>query len=88
MIISSLGNERVKAIRKLQDRKVRAESGLFFIEGLRIVAEAIEQRAKIDTLVVAPDLLISEFGQRLLEEQRMRGVRVWKPARRYFAAFP
>jgi len=79
-MITSLSNERIKAIRKLQDRKTRQENGLFFIEGLRIVAEALEQasagRAKVDTLVVAPDLLKSSFGQQLVKEQRARGVPV------------
>jgi TrmH family RNA methyltransferase len=79
-MITSLSNERIKTIRKLQDRKSRQESGLFYIEGLRIVAEALEQaaagRAKVDTLVVAPDLLKSSFGQQLVTEQRELGVPV------------
>ena len=41
------------------------------------VHEAVEQaaagRAEIDTLVVAPELLISAFGQQLVAEQRARG---------------
>jgi RNA methyltransferase, TrmH family len=77
-MITSLSNERIKTIRKLQERKFRQESGLFYIEGLRIVAEALEQaaagRAKVDTLVVAPDLLKSSFGQQLVKEKQ--GIRV------------
>lgn len=80
MLITSPSNERVKAIRKLQDRKARRESGLFFIEGLRIVAEAVEQsaagRASIETLIVAPELLKSEYGQKLVADQQARGVPV------------
>ncbi|HEX9017632.1 MAG TPA: RNA methyltransferase [Anaerolineaceae bacterium] len=76
MIITSAANERVKAIRKLQERKARQESGLFYIEGLRIVAEAVEQGARIDTLVTAPELLKSAFGQELVETQRRKGVPV------------
>jgi TrmH family RNA methyltransferase len=78
MLITSLSNERIKAIRKLQDRKTRRESGLFFVEGLRIVAEAVEQaaagRAQIDTLIASPELLKSEYGQKLIAEQGARGV--------------
>lgn len=78
MLITSLSNERIKSIRKLQDRKARRESGLFFIEGLRIVAEAVEQaatgRAQIETLVTAPELLTSEYGHTLIAEQSARGV--------------
>ncbi len=79
-MITSLANERIKAIRKLQDRKARQESGLFTIEGLRIVAEAVEQakagQVKIDTLIVAPELLKSTFGRDLVAEQVERGVPV------------
>ena len=75
-MITSLSNERIKAIRKLQDRKGRQESGLFYIEGLRIVAEAVEEHAQFDTLLTAPDLLKSEFAQQLVEQQRTLGVPV------------
>lgn len=75
-MITSLANERVKAIRKLQDRKSRAETGLFYIEGLRIVAEAVEEQAEIETLLAAPDLLRSEFAQQLVAQQRASGVPV------------
>jgi TrmH family RNA methyltransferase len=75
-MITSLANERIKSIRKLQDRKSRQESGLFYVEGLRIVAEAVEQHAPIDTLVVAPELLKSAFGRQLVEDQRSAGVPV------------
>lgn len=75
-MITSLSNERLKAIRKLQDRKARQESGLFFVEGLRIVAEAVEQQAQVETLVVAPDLLVSPFGQKLVDRLTRRGTQV------------
>jgi RNA methyltransferase, TrmH family len=72
-VITSFVNERIKSIRKLQDRKAREESGLFFLEGLRVVAEAIDQGAELDTLVVSPDLLKSAFGQDLVARQRAQG---------------
>jgi TrmH family RNA methyltransferase len=75
-MITSFANDRVKTIRKLLDRKSRQESGLFYIEGLRIVAEAVEQRAAIDTLIVAPDLLQSSFGQQLVMNQRAAGISI------------
>ena len=75
-MITSFANERIKNLRKLHDRKAREESGLFFIEGLRVVAEAVEQEAGLAELVVAPDLLKSAFGKELVESQRARGVEV------------
>jgi len=67
MIITSFSNPKVKFIRKLEQKKYRSESGLFFIEGLRTVGEAIQTKAPIETLVIAPDLLESAFGISLLD---------------------
>jgi TrmH family RNA methyltransferase len=39
-VITSFGNDTVKLIRSLRDRKARRESGLFLAEGLRILTEA------------------------------------------------
>lgn len=75
-MITSAANERIKNIRKLHERKARQESGLFLVEGLRIVAEAVEQGARLDTLVVAPELLKSTFGQQLAAQQAQHGVPV------------
>lgn len=76
MRITSAANAQVKAIRKLRERKERQASGLYYVEGLRIVAEAVQQGAKIETLVTAPELLTSEFGQRLVDEQSAAGTTV------------
>jgi TrmH family RNA methyltransferase len=76
MIITSTANPKIKFIRKLRERKARQESGCFFAEGLRIVVEAVQQSAGIETLVTAPELLTSQVGQDLLEQQRNKGVEV------------
>ncbi len=74
MLISSPTNVRIKAIRGLRNRQEREQTGLFFIEGIRIVAEALQLHAKVETLVVAPELLKSRFAQETLLAQRERGV--------------
>ncbi len=74
MIITSFSNPKVKAIRKLEEKKARQATGLFFIEGLRTVGEAIQTGAPIEALVVAPELLVSEFGQSLLAHPSVRDV--------------
>ncbi len=43
------------------------------MEGLRIVAEAMHQGAEIENLIIAPELLVSPFGQQLVQEARRRG---------------
>lgn len=70
--ITSTGNPRIKDIRKLNSRKERSESGLAYIEGLRIVIEAIEQNVDIDTLITCPALLVSESGRNAVKEFAQR----------------
>jgi RNA methyltransferase, TrmH family len=86
MIITSSANPQVKAIRKLRDRKERQQSGLFYVEGLRIVGEALDDKSgKIQTLVAAPDLLSSDFGRGLLEKAKQKGIPVMEVSADVFA---
>lgn len=71
--ISSLSNARIKQIRALRNRKEREHTGLFFIEGLRAVSEAVQLRADIETLVVAPELLKGRFGHDIVKMLRQAG---------------
>jgi RNA methyltransferase, TrmH family len=71
--ITSKSNPKIKEVRALKERKARAESGLFVVEGIRHVAEALEAGAPVEYLVYAPDLLTSPFGRELVEQQRARG---------------
>lgn len=73
-MITSFTNQKVKFIRKLEQKKYRQESGQFFIEGLHIVGEAVQTGAPIQSLVVAPDLLVSEFGESLLAHHAVKNV--------------
>src|SRR5574338_201915 len=75
-LVTSAANPKIKQIRKLRERKERQASGLFFVEGLRIVAEAAQQGARFDTLLVAPELLTSQFGQELVDQLRRMNVPV------------
>ena len=75
-MITSHANEQVRRLRRLQERKERAASGLFYLEGLRIVGEAIETGAAVEELVTAPDLLRSEYGQKLVTAHRAAGGQV------------
>jgi RNA methyltransferase, TrmH family len=76
MIISSLSNARIKQIRGLRNRHEREQTGLFFIEGIRIVVEAVQSGAKIETLVVAPALLKSQIAQEIVQQKREQGVSI------------
>jgi len=67
MQITSAQNPRFKVLRSLRLRKYRQREGRFLIEGIRIVEEALTAGAPVDTLVYAPDLLVSHRAQALLD---------------------
>ncbi len=73
MLISSTTNTRIKQIRNLAHRREREQTGLFFIEGIRIVSEAVQMGVEVETLIYAPALLKSQFALELLSMQRDRG---------------
>lgn len=85
-LISSLGNPQVKQIRSLSQKKWREETGLFLVEGIFHVGEAVEAGWKIETLVYSPELLSSEYARTLVEEQNRRGVRSLALTRELFTA--
>lgn len=66
--ISSTANPRIKEIHKLLNRKERAESGLAYIEGLRIVIQAIQDGWDIQTLIYCPTMLVSPVGKQALDD--------------------
>jgi len=70
-------NPDIKQVRQLHQRKVRDETGLFIVEGIRHVGEAVAAGAQIAYFCYAPDLLKSEFAHDLLEKQRRAGARVY-----------
>src|SRR5437867_2040249 len=74
MIISSLSNPLIKQIRGLRNRQVRRQKGFYFIEGIRIVTEAIQLKVKVETLVIAPDLLRSAFAQEIVAKSKEEGI--------------
>jgi TrmH family RNA methyltransferase len=83
MIISSRSNPKVKQARALRRRKARQESGLFLVEGIRHVGEAVEAQearsketpfgVKVEYILYAPDLLTSDFAQKLIDRQSPGG---------------
>jgi TrmH family RNA methyltransferase len=86
MEIISTSNPRIKAIRKLKDRKERSASGLFYLEGLRIVISAFEKNAPVETLIYNQDLLQNPRGQQLLDQARQKDVEILEVSQNVFAA--
>jgi RNA methyltransferase, TrmH family len=74
-VITSQTNPLIKQIRALQQRKTREETGLFLVEGVHHVGEAIEADWEVISLVYAPERLTSEFAYTLINRVSERGIR-------------
>ena len=55
--------------------KPASETGLFLIEGIHHVGEAIQAGWNIETLIYSPELLTSEFGLSQVSDLSHRGIR-------------
>ena len=67
-LITSLSNPLIKQARALRQKKARLESGLFLVEGIHHVGEAIEAHWDIETVLFASDLLTSKFARDLVSQ--------------------
>lgn len=74
--LTSVGNPLVKRLRKLRLRKFREAEGVFLIEGIAHVRQAIDHHAPIEMLLVAPELLTSEGAWQAVKEQESAGTQV------------
>ena len=83
-LITSTSNPLVKRLRKLRHRRFRSAEGVFLIEGIAQVRQAIDHRAPLEMLLVAPELLTSEGALAVIEEQRSQGVPVHELGRAAF----
>lgn len=66
----------IERIRRLALREERNRTGLFYIEGMRFVAQALHHQAKIEKLVVCRELLTHPYAQKLVRDQTRRGTPV------------
>ena len=85
-LITSHSNPKIKQVRALRQHKARQASGLFLVEGIRHVGEAIEAGAAIESLYYAPELLKSAFGRQLVEGQEQAGTPCYRLSPEVFAS--
>ena len=68
-VITSKDNEVIKNIRKLKEKKYREQEKKYIIEGIKLIEEAVEEKAKIDAIVVCEDCVKDgTIEQKLLYE--------------------
>lgn len=68
-VITSKDNDIIKNVKKLNEKKHRDETGLYIIEGIKIITEAIEENVDIEEIIICQECLQSEaISQKLLYE--------------------
>lgn len=83
-VITSSANPLVRRVRKLRHRKYRESEGVFLIEGIAHVRQAIDHGADIEHILVAPDLLSSEATWEAIAGCASEGVPVTRLGRAAF----
>lgn len=73
-LLTDFDHPLIQRIAALRQRTCRDRSGLYYVEGLRFVFQAVQHRAALDALVVCRRLLTSPAAQRLVRQQRQLGV--------------
>jgi TrmH family RNA methyltransferase len=73
-LVTSHSNPKVKQARALRQRKQRDASGLFLVEGLFHIGEALAAHAAIDAIFYAPDLIESDFARQLIDRAGAAGI--------------
>ncbi|GAC1592238.1 MAG: RNA methyltransferase [Sphingomicrobium sp.] len=72
-VITSFGNDSVKLIRSLRDRKSRRELGLFLAEGLRILTEARDSGVLPEVIAFAPAGAAHPLAAEIIEATEAAG---------------
>lgn len=72
-LIYSRHDPAIRRLRTLQTREGRERMGQFLIDGIRPLAQAVRQGERIETLVVAPQIMTNTLGHKLVKQLRIAG---------------
>lgn len=75
-MITSKSNTNIKNIRKLSDRKFREINNLFYIEGVRIIAEALVCNWIFKEVIVSLELIHDGFSLELVNRIREKKIQI------------
>lgn len=73
MLITSKDNSKIKEIKKLKEKKYRKTA--FIVEGIKMLKEAISEKAEIDTIIIRED---TELDFKLDSELKKKVIHVTK----------
>lgn len=60
-MITSKSNEFIKYVKSLHQKKYRDEHGVYFVEGIKLIDEAIQEKQKISDIIICEELFKEEF---------------------------
>lgn len=68
--ITSKDNKFIKMVKSLNQKKYREFEEKYFIEGIKIISEAVKQKIKLEDIIICPEVLNkvrsgAEFGESL-----------------------
>jgi len=86
-MITSTSNPKIKFIRKLRNKKFRDESNLFFIEGPRIISEALSANWKFEQVIFSKPLINDGYGTNLLEKLNKLNIECLEVEKDVFESF-
>jgi len=77
-LISSRSNPKIKQLRQLREHRSHREDDPILVEGIfhvgEVVAAAQSGKLGLESIFYAPELLKSEFAQRIIEDQSAAGL--------------
>ena len=82
--ITSPANSKLKFIRKLQDRRTRDENNVFYIEGIRIVGEALNCHWTIKEVYYSPELMEVGFATQLIQSIQNQKIKIYELGKEVF----
>src|SRR5579859_6676359 len=72
---------QIERIQRLVTREERERTGLFYIEGMRFIMQALQHQAHFEQFVVCRELLIHPFAQKLVAGQKKQGTPILEVSR-------
>ena len=86
-MISSSSNPKIKFIRKLRTKKFRDENQLFYIEGPRIISEAIDAKWNFEQVFYSRELITDPYSNQLLEKLLASNTECFEVDKQVFQSF-
>ncbi len=86
-VIDSPHNQHVKRLRSLATKKGRAQHGQFLVEGVRVLEEALDRGAKVESVAHCPDLIVTERARVVAGRLGQSGAETFEMSERAFRAF-